>query len=87
LHVAVPDGNFRNASYQNIIQVGGPGLKDHPAATHKIGYTYETLSEGFTQAGFAVELLQCCDAEGNFPFRYWNAIIGAKKERVIRSLT
>jgi predicted SAM-dependent methyltransferase len=38
LRVAVPDLNFRNESYQNMVKVGGPGPIDHPAYTHKIVY-------------------------------------------------
>jgi predicted SAM-dependent methyltransferase len=40
LRVAVPDKNFRNDWYQNMVKVGGPGPADHPAADHKIVYDY-----------------------------------------------
>ena len=31
IRCAVPDKNFNNDWYQNMVQVGGPGPKDHPA--------------------------------------------------------
>jgi predicted SAM-dependent methyltransferase len=43
IRCAVPDGYFPNEDYQNMVKVGGPGPKDHPAATHKIVYNYQTL--------------------------------------------
>lgn len=72
IRIAVPDRNFRNDWYQNMVQVGGNGDPNHPAFTHKIVYDYETLSKVFTQAGFQVELLEWCDGEGNFHYKYWN---------------
>ena len=36
LRCAVPDTNFRNEEYQRMVQVGGPGPKDHPAYGHKL---------------------------------------------------
>ena len=41
IRAAVPDRNFRNEEYQKLVQVGGPGPQDHPAATHKIVYDYK----------------------------------------------
>lgn len=72
LRVAVPDRNFRNEWYQNMVQVGGNGDPNHPAFTHKIVYDYKMLSEVFTRAGFAVELLEYCDENGVFHYKYWN---------------
>lgn len=72
LRVAVPDRNFRNDWYQNMVQVGGNGDPNHPAYSHKIVYDYEMLSRVFTQAGFEVELLEWCDGEGSFHYKYWN---------------
>ncbi len=72
LRCAVPDGFFRNEWYQNMVQVGGPGPVDHPAYTHKILYNYNTFRTVFTQAGFEVELLEYCDEEGRFHYKYWN---------------
>lgn len=49
---------------------------DHPAATHKIVYDYETFKRVFESAGFEVSLLEYCDANGNFHFTYWNEADG-----------
>lgn len=72
IRMAVPDGNFKNEWYQNIVQVGGPGPKDHPAASHKIVYTYDTIAKPFIQAGFKVDLLEYCDKNGDFHFKNWD---------------
>jgi predicted SAM-dependent methyltransferase len=72
IRVAVPDVNFRNEWYQNMVKVGGPGPVDHPAYTHKIVYDYTTLKEVFEKAGFEVELLEYCDEDGIFHYKYWN---------------
>jgi predicted SAM-dependent methyltransferase len=72
IRCAVPDKNFRNQWYQNMVQVGGPGPADHPAATHKIVYDYKTLISVFESAGFQVSLLEYCDENGDFHYTYWN---------------
>jgi len=72
IRCAVPDKNFRDEWYQNMVRIGGPGPIDHPAATHKIVYDYKTLKEVFEKAGFEVTLLEYCDDEGNFHYTYWN---------------
>lgn len=72
LRCAVPDGNFKNKWYQNMIQAGGPGPKEHPAYTHKIVYDYKSLSRVFFEAGFDMEILEYCDEKGNFHYKYWN---------------
>lgn len=72
LRAAVPDRNFRNADYQALVQVGGPGPKDHPAYTHKIVYDYQTFRAVFEAAGFLVELLEYCDEQGDFHYVHWN---------------
>jgi predicted SAM-dependent methyltransferase len=69
---AVPDGYFPDKKYQNIVKIGGPGPKDHPAASHKIVHNYHTLTKLFEAAGFQVNLLEYCDEEGNFHFKEWN---------------
>jgi predicted SAM-dependent methyltransferase len=71
IRCAVPDGYFRNDEYQRIVQIGGPGPKDHPAASHKIVYNYQTLSNMFEAAGFEVRLLEYCDEEGQFHQTDW----------------
>ncbi|MFP3470791.1 hypothetical protein R0J90_12185, partial [Micrococcus sp. SIMBA_144] len=35
IRCAVPDGYFPDEEYQRIVQIGGPGPEDHPAASHK----------------------------------------------------
>ncbi|MBQ4568961.1 MAG: hypothetical protein IJA62_02705 [Ruminococcus sp.] len=82
IRVAVPDKNFRNKWYQNLVKVGGNGDPDHPAFTHKILYDYKTLVSVFEQAGFDVELLEWCDEDGEFHYKYWNEADG----RIGRSL-
>ncbi len=76
LRCAVPDRNFRNAWYQNLVQVGGPGPADHPAATHKIVYDWKTLVGVFEAAGFEVSLLEYCDDQGDFHYTWWNEADG-----------
>ena len=63
IRCAVPDKNFRNEWYQNMVKVGGPGPVDHPAYTHKIVYDYLSFVEVFKAAGFEVELLEYCNEE------------------------
>ena len=82
LRVAVPDKNFRNEWYQNMVKVGGNGDPNHPAFTHKIVYDYRTFAQVFKQAGFEVELLEWCDENGDFHYKYWNEEDG----RIGRSL-
>ncbi|MCO5216357.1 MAG: methyltransferase domain-containing protein [Thermomicrobiales bacterium] len=72
IRVAVPDANFRNDAYQQIVQIGGPDPVDHPAASHKIVYDYRTLLSVFKEAGYEVAFLEYCDDQGNFHYRYWN---------------
>lgn len=82
IRCAVPDANFRNEWYQNMVKVGGPGPADHPAASHRIVYDYKSFREVFRQAGFEVELLEYCDEQGDFHYTYWNESDG----RIGRSL-
>ena len=72
IRVAVPDANFRNEWYQNMVKIGGNGDPKHPAFTHKIVYDYKTLIDVFQQAGFEVDLLEWCDENGIFHYKYWN---------------
>lgn len=72
LRVAVPDANFRNDWYQNMVKIGGNGDPKHPAFTHKIVYDYNTFCNVFKSAGFEVVLLEYCDEEGKFHYHYWN---------------
>lgn len=72
LRAAVPDKNFRNEWYQNMVKIGGNGDPNHPAFTHKIVYDYKQFCSVFEQAGFEVELLEYCDENGDFHYKYWN---------------
>ena len=74
--MAVPDKNFRSQWYQNMVKVGGNGDPIHPAFSHKVLYDYKTLIPVFAQAGFEVELLEWCDEEGRFRYKYWNEADG-----------
>lgn len=69
---AVPDGYFPDLDYQQLVQVGGPGPADHPAASHKVVYTYQTLPPVFEQAGFVVQLLEWWDERRNFSAEAWD---------------
>ncbi len=69
---AVPDGFFPNETYQKQVQIGGPGPKDHPAASHKIVYTYQTITKLFETAGFEIQLLEYFDEHGKFHFHLWD---------------
>ncbi|UHA73678.1 class I SAM-dependent methyltransferase [Paenibacillus sp. 481] len=72
IRCAVPDRFFRNEAYQKLVQVGGPGPADHPAASHKIVHDYQSLTRMFEEAGFDVKLLEYCDEQGRFHFHEWN---------------
>lgn len=72
IRCAVTDGYFPNQLYQNVVKVGGPGPKDHPAASHKIVHNYKTLSEMFESAGYIVNLLEFCYENGDFYTTEWD---------------
>jgi predicted SAM-dependent methyltransferase len=72
IRCAVPDAYFQNEEYQRIVQVGGPGPEDHPAASHKIVYNYKLIKQMFEKAGFEVRLLEYCDEKGKFHYQPWN---------------
>ncbi|KAA0549823.1 SAM-dependent methyltransferase [Bacillus sp. BGMRC 2118] len=71
LRCAVPDGFFQDEAYQNMVKVGGPGPKGHPAESHKIVHTYKTITTMFEIAGYTVHLLEYCDEEGKFHQNDW----------------
>ncbi|GMK40450.1 hypothetical protein PCCS19_35060 [Paenibacillus sp. CCS19] len=79
---AVPDGYFADENYQRIVQIGGPGPADHPAASHRIVHNYRTLTAMFEAAGFEVRLLEYCDEDGQFHYEEWDA----EKGFIYRSL-
>lgn len=72
IRCAVPDGFFPNDEYQRGVQIGGPGPKDHPAASHKIVHNYKTITKMFEEAGFEVSLLEYCDEVGEFHYNDWD---------------
>ena len=72
LRVAVPDGLFPDAEYQRMVQVGGPGPADHPAADHKVVYDYRTFVPVFASVGFTVTLLEWWDEHGEFRHMSWD---------------
>lgn len=76
LRCAVPDRNFPNADYQAMVQVGGPGPADHPAADHKVVYDYRLLVDVFESAGFNVDLLEYCDEAGRLHYHQWSVASG-----------
>lgn len=76
IRCAVPDAYFPDEEYQNIVQVGGPGPKDHAAADHKIVYHYKMLISMFEDAGYDVNLLEYCDESGNFHYNDWDGADG-----------
>jgi predicted SAM-dependent methyltransferase len=76
IRCAVPDGFFPNEEYQNGVKIGGPGPKDHPAASHKIVHNYNSITSMFKEAGFEVKLLEYCDEKGNFHYNEWDEKLG-----------
>lgn len=68
LRVAVPDANFRDAAYQQLVAVGQLG--------HQIVYDHRLLSDVFAKAGFEVDLLEYCDDAGRFHYNHWDAADG-----------
>lgn len=76
LRIAVPDGNFHDPDFLQLVQVGGPGPEDHPAFTHKVLYDYQRLINVFEEAGFMIDLLEYCDEQEVFHYKYWNPADG-----------
>jgi predicted SAM-dependent methyltransferase len=76
LRVAVPDAFYPDPDYQNTVKPGGPGPADHPAADHKIVYNHRLLCDVLASAGFAVDLLEYCDAAGRFHYNQWDPDTG-----------
>lgn len=72
LRCAVPDGCFPNTGYQRKIRIGGPGPLDHPAASHKVVYSSQSLAAVFENAGFDVKLLEWWDEIGEFHAEPWD---------------
>ena len=68
---SVPDKNFKNEWYQNIMKFGG---LDH--SEHKANYDYKTFKDLFEQSGFTVKLLEYCDEDGDFHYVEWDKADG-----------
>lgn len=71
LRCAVPDAHFPDPDYQRLVQIGGPGPADHPAADHQIVYDHRLLVDVFASAGFEVRPLEYCDEAGRFHAEDW----------------
>lgn len=76
LRCAVPDAHFPDATYQSVVQVGGPGPADHPAAAHQVLYDHHSFVRVFADAGFEVDLLEYCDDRGRFHYNQWSVADG-----------
>jgi predicted SAM-dependent methyltransferase len=76
IRCAVPDALFPNEEYQNIVKIGGPGPKDHPASSHKIVHSYRTIKSMFESAGFQVQFLEFCDENGELHYNDWDETNG-----------
>lgn len=76
IRVAMPNKNFRNEWYQNMLKAAGNGDINDPAYSHKNVHDYKTLIKVFEKAGFIVDLLEYCDEDGNFHYKYWNELDG-----------
>ena len=71
IRVAVPDGLHPDRSYIEQVRVGGSDNNGH-----KVLYTYKTLGDVFTSAGFRVELLEYFDEQRTFHEKNWHVADG-----------
>lgn len=73
LRIAVPDGYHPDVSYIDEVRPGGvgPGADDH-----KVLYSYTSLLDLFTRAGFEVRLYEYFDEGGVFHFADWDSADG-----------
>jgi predicted SAM-dependent methyltransferase len=70
MRIAVPDGLFPSAQYQEYIKVGGEGGGGEIGG-HKVVYTYRLLRESLESVGFTVTLLEYHDESGKLHFNEW----------------
>jgi predicted SAM-dependent methyltransferase len=70
LRVAVPDGNKPDPEYIEYVR---PGSTHPDAADHRVLFTYRSLEDIFTRAGFTVRLLEYYDEGGHFRQADWSA--------------
>lgn len=68
MRVAVPDGLHPEPNYIDWVRPGGIWNPDD----HKVLYTYKTLGDVFTQAGFKVLLLEWFDEQGRLNVGKWS---------------
>jgi predicted SAM-dependent methyltransferase len=73
LRCAVPDGLHPSPTYIEYVRPGGVG---EGSDDHRVLYTYESLSELFSKAGFQVELLEYFDRSGKFHACDWDPADG-----------
>jgi predicted SAM-dependent methyltransferase len=73
LRVAIPDGHNPDTNYINYVKPGGngPGALDH-----KVLFTYRSLEQLLSKAGFEVKLLEFFDEGGEFHFSDWDPADG-----------
>jgi predicted SAM-dependent methyltransferase len=75
LRVAVPDGLFPSAEFQEYIKIGGKA-GGGVVGGHLIVYTSTVLRDVFESAGFATTLLEYHDNAGQFHYRDWDPAQG-----------
>jgi predicted SAM-dependent methyltransferase len=73
LRVAVPDGLHPDPAYIEHVRPGGSGPGAHD---HKALYTYRTIAELFSQAGFTVRHLEHFAEDGAFHAAPWDPADG-----------
>ena len=73
LRLAIPDGCSPDPAYIEHVRVGGsgPGADDH-----KVLYTYKSLQDMLSKAGFTVKLLEYYDEAGTFHAEDWDVSQG-----------
>ncbi len=75
LRVAVPDGLFPSAEFQEYIKIGGKA-GGGVVGGHLIVYTYAMLRDVFESAGFTTTLLEYHDEAGQFHYQEWDPVQG-----------
>ncbi len=73
LRIAVPDGLHPDPAYVDYVRPGGPGAGSDD---HKVLYTFRSLGELFSAAGFEVHLLEYFDEAGQFHRQPWDLAEG-----------
>jgi predicted SAM-dependent methyltransferase len=73
LRLAVPDGLMPDPEYRKAVGVGGSGAGAH---SHRVLYTFRTLSALLETAGYRVTFLEYFDETGIFHSAPWNSADG-----------